>query len=412
MGGGQNYIKNKKEFLEQNGYKVLILSKNYGKVLISEFLQYTKWINPIFNYYPGYFSNFDKLKYFKKIREYCGDSEEIIIESDCPELALWGELLAELLNAKHICYVRDEKPILKNIFSDYFEFKLRRRELAGIHNKTLAILFKNIRVIKEEEKYTLIAAGTSVNIVKDFHVSLLDNIPEADYNIGSIGRLNKPYVIPMCKELVLFAHSIPDKKINVLFIGGSFDGKTEKEIINIFGEISNINVIMLGYMRNIPNQFFEIIDIGIASAGSAGLFWRQEVITISIDGNDYMPIGVLGYSTQNRLFRTNEERIKLSALLKKVLFEQYLDNFTFTKCPEINIEDTYRQHMLFINNSIEVKEYFDISLVPSTNKSKLLLFVQPINAIIFSSKYIFNIIIFIRSLKKLKNLSRKILYKK
>jgi len=379
FGGGQNYVKHKKEFLEQNGFKVLVISSACGKILIPEFRQYEEWINPVITYHPAYFADKEKIKFFQKIQAYCESSDDIIIESCDVVSALWGELFAKLLNAKHICYILSEKPRLRKCDIQFLEFKLRRKELSGITNKTLAQLFRNVRELKDEEKYWLSAGGTIDNIVQDFKFPLIDNISVSDYCIGNIGRLAKPYVIPMCEQVALFANTIPDKKITFILIGGSASGRIEKEIYKKFQRIKNVNVIITGYMPKIPKRFFDILDVGIASAGSASLLWEQRVATISLDGNDSLPIGVLGYTTQNQLFRDESAQFTLCELLRKIFCEHYLEDRLFTERPKIRTDAIYKQHLLFVEQSCQIREYFDTSMVPNSLVSKILLCTKPFN---------------------------------
>ena len=84
-------------------------------------------------------------------------------------------------------------------------------------------IFKSHREIAEGKNYYLkFSCGNSIC---DINNDIIESAEEADINLGSISRLNKDYIMPMMKEIALFAQNNLQKNI-ALFIVGDCDDKT------------------------------------------------------------------------------------------------------------------------------------------------------------------------------------------
>ena len=78
---------------------------------------------------------------------------------------------------------------------------------------------------------------------------------------------------------------------------------------------------------------------------------------------------MLGYTTQNSLYREEEPKQSIEEILNKVMYENELDKYTFTPSnykPDIN---SLKQHMDFLEKSEKTKEYFDVSRLYSRKDS-------------------------------------------
>jgi len=361
-GGGPRYILAKKYFLEKHGWNVLVISKLNCGIILPGLEEYKQWTFPVLMWRPNYCFWFTRKKIYKLIGEQCKNSEKIVIESHQPILAEWGELIAKKLKAKHIIYLLDEIPPMQKKATLFMEFKHDRRELVGIIEQTIPILFKNIKEIEPEKKYVLAAGGTADNVVEDYEFPSFNSLPHADYNIGCIGRLEKPYIMSTCSETVAFAKKHPNEKINLILIGGSsYDDMAIKNIENEIAKSQNIHLLVSGSLSKIPKSFFDLTDVVIASSGSATAAYKAGALTISMDGNDHRPIGLLGYTTEETLFRKIPAEFSLSELLEKILVEKYNENLQFTEIPMLkeSTEDMLRRHLDFIDNSSKEAVYFN-----------------------------------------------------
>jgi hypothetical protein len=359
FGGCTLYLKSKVSFLERNGWDVSIFSYKGGKPVILGLEKYNTTIQKL-QCHPLFFSQKIIKNVYKSIlsivkKEY----NEIIIESHTGSIASWGEIVAKELGAKHIIYLLNEQSWLrhKSLFL-FLDFKHKRKELAGITEKSLYFMFRRFKEVPDKERYILNAA--TINVVEDYDATLVNDIISADYTIGSIGRLDKPYVNYMIEEIIKFAQNHSKNSINLVLIGESNNGMSEKNIRNIVKNCSNINLYITGYLYPIPKNIFKKIDVFIASSGSALVSYEQEIPTIAIDGNDYMPIGILGYTTTNGLFRNTEPINSTNEILEQILIQGCCKVIPYKKLDKIDNDTEYYSHMAFISNSAQDKKYYDI----------------------------------------------------
>ena len=167
IGGTQLYIAGKAKYLEKNGWKVYVFFSD-KKGITSDIPYLDKFANGAvlgLETQPGsYFKNIQE-KVIMKMVEHVGweKHDEIVIESHADTFALWGELLAVQLGAKHYCFICNEifqgpgKCYQDNM--DFFYFKLQRRELAGIHKDSISKLFSEYKKILPNQNVVFVAAN-------------------------------------------------------------------------------------------------------------------------------------------------------------------------------------------------------------------------------------------------------------
>ena len=157
---------------------------------------------------------------------------EVIIESHSISNATWGEMIAEQLRAKHIVYLLSEKNTIRS--KSVFEFlhgKLLRKELYGIQKQSLKSMFSRWIDLDEADDHYMIA--TNDNVICDDHYPYLSTLPNSDFTIGSIGRLNKLFVRQVVEDLFDFCQSYVQYDFKIIFIGGEPKGsKSRREIID------------------------------------------------------------------------------------------------------------------------------------------------------------------------------------
>ena len=128
MGGAQMYFRNKCLYLQTKGWDVSLLSAQEGRVLIDELKQYN-WFIPEFGFDYYLFSKKKREKIInqiinKLIKE---NYDEIIIESSCFSECTWGEVLAKMIGARHLCFVLQEfNPVDSFTIRNFLIFKHKR----------------------------------------------------------------------------------------------------------------------------------------------------------------------------------------------------------------------------------------------------------------------------------------------
>ncbi|MCR4900451.1 MAG: hypothetical protein K5907_06520 [Treponema sp.] len=339
IGGTQIYVRNKLLFLQKHGWGVKIITSEPGdNIMVKELAPYAKDIVPTIVKNPGICSNREREEALRRMIELVGTSgENVVIETNFMAATPWGEMLAERLHARHlILLIQEDYRLNAPKYQRFFAWKYDRGELAANTSTAILQLLEGYRNIPKD-KSPLLEACCS-NVVEEYKSPEIDSlIEEADYHIGSIGRLNKPFVYPMVSQLSAFARFHPDKRFQLILFGGSPDKLDIRNILSL--TLDNFHIAITGPIFPVPLHLIQKMDVFIASAGGARTSYEAGGITITIDANDYEPIGIMGVDTKMTIKR--DEKIKilsLKELLTKILFSDK----KFTK-PPIVLEDIERE---------------------------------------------------------------------
>lgn len=368
VGGAQIYLKTKSDWLTNNGYNVKIISAKKGLININGLEKYDNLIIEKISFYPYYYFKRTFNRILIQILNLIGEkNEEIIIESTSLQIAIWGEIVSKIIGAKHLVYTLQEKNEVYNAeVLDFIKFKNNRKELAGINPQSIPKLFKS-----HDEKGPYLIAYTSEK-PEDYNHPIISKIGRADFTIGSLGRLDKPFLLPVIKEILQFTNEYSDFKFNLLFIGGSENKSNEKKIRKLVKKSRNIKLFITGFVYPVPLKLLKMPDLFITSAGSCYMSIQEQKITISIDANDFKPIGLVGITTDNIIFRKDEPKIELCDLLKDVLIEKkYKLTLLKNKKP---ISCDYTDHLDFIKKSSRIKSYYSFTFDNSLNLEKKIFF--------------------------------------
>ena len=315
MGGAQMYIRNKMLDLEARGWHVEVFYNMNGKILIPELRKFEKNFIPELGLPLFSLSKSKRNKVLNKIAA-CISSDEVIIESVCFTFRHWGELIAKRLSGLNLLFfVNEDYPNLSRADEEYLLWKQRRGE------------FLNDRMIKEKVSTRIIAEHDDNHFLKltpynnvlsydEFNFQYDNTLPV----ITSIGRLEKNYILPMVKEVIKFA-DCNNIKVNLFFIGGTYDPIYLDEIKSEFAKTEKVIPLFFGYTFPIPIDIIKASDVIIAVSGSVLVGASQNIPTISIEVNDTYPLGVFGHTTNSRLYRTTEPIISTSELLKHIILE-------------------------------------------------------------------------------------------
>lgn len=368
VGGMQIYVAGKAEYLKRQGWNIAMFfyGTNKGTCAYPVLNDYIEGGLLEFSRQPYEWTKRIRVNTLKKIeamlKNIIDSSDEVIIESQTDITALWGELLAERIKAKHICLICNEKfrghnkHYEENL--DFFDFKHKRREMAGIHKESLKKLFEGYKEIDEKESYSFYAAnGEPVQDVENDKISRLER---QDWNICYIGRAKKEYVPIIIEDISKFARVHQEKRIQVVFVGN----QTERlELIDReLGKLENVTTTLLGDLVPIPRELFKKIDVVIAGSGCAECSVKEKVPTIVADADNFLANGVLGYTTFEIIFRENDNmQMHYDEALEQVLVEKITTKLPYKMTEKPKADFYYNQHLEFIKESDQTKEYFKLN---------------------------------------------------
>ena len=369
IGGTQRCTVGKAKLLQENGWNVIVLfpGKNKGKCAISILDQFVEGGIIGLDMQPGSLIPPIRKKIFSKLLSIVGDEDcdEIIIESNADAFALWGELLAEKLNAKHMCFNCNElfrnknKSYSENL--DFFDFKHKRKELIGVSNDSLPNLFEGYKDVKSSERY--IFKPIYYEPVQDINSEQVNNLNRGDWCICYIGRASKGYVYNITDGISKFAKRHTDKKISVVYVGDIKD--REDYIVETFKNNTNIVLNALGDLTPIPRSLYSKLDVVIAGSGCALCSIYEGVPVIIPDAGNFLANGVYGYDTFDLFY--HEDFVTQSGFdvtFERVLVEKKYDNV------ELKLPDKRNPNEEYENHFVQSKEYY--TRIANIKKSKII----------------------------------------
>lgn len=368
IGGTQIYVRNKLNFLRKQGWDVCVITTEpQGKdgVVVKELSPYQNAVFPELMKNPNLYTKKEREEIIDRICTVIGDvTSESVIEPNFIQVTFWGELLAKRLGIRNFVFlIQEDYRIRIKDYLDFFKFKYDRGELAVNTKQALRILFDGYCHIPEGQNACLDAfCHNAVEDCEDTHAS---NLPKADFVIGSAGRINKPFVLPMTQQITEFAMEHPKDTFLIVFMGGSPEKKDYEDIYAATSCTGNLSVYITGAIFPVPFSLIKSADVYVSSAGSAWMTAEMGFITIAVDGIDYMPIGIVGKTTNDTIHRTaGQEVVPLNDLLEQVLYGGEYTNQPYLN-PQIDtdIQNSFYAHFEFLEKANGKLEYYDISKI-------------------------------------------------
>lgn len=372
MGGAQLYIRNKMLYLKDLGWDVNIITTSTNRnILIPELVPYKDYYWKRLSYNCYEFSQKQVDSTINDIISRIGISKEtqIIVESTCMEEATWAEYLSKQIGAKHLFFSLQESNSATNKgMQDFLLFKHGRKEIAGISPKSLVALFESFHPIDFNAAYQLRAYSN--NVEADVDSPIIAEIDKSKYDaiVGCLSRLDKDFVLAGIDGLIRYCNNHKSKQVLLLLLGGA-PLSIINAILKRLNDIPNIDVKITGYIYPVPTKLLNLCDVFFSSSGSARVCLRSGAPTVAFDANDLKPIGIIGRTTNNSVFRDdNEPPIDFECVLEDILdFNKHTKkhNSYILKVPD------YSSHLEFISLSDKSKDYFDImSITLRTIKEK------------------------------------------
>lgn len=371
MGGQQMYFRNKCVSMQSLGWNVDLISAQKGKIYIQDLKQYDCFVPELgFDYFLYSKSKRNKIVRDLICRIVDRDYDEIVIESSCIPESTWAEAIAERCKAKHLCFILQEKNVITSENEqDFLMFKQSRRELAGITDSSIYDMFETFRPIKKEESLKLSAYCN--NVVEDVASEFMHTNVPCDYTIGLLSRLDKPFIMPAVNDIIEYATLHANKRFLLIMMGGAPSGSNYKsKILKRISTVRNIEVVVTGFIFPVPQGLLEMCDVHISSAGSSWVCCKSGVPTISYDGKDFRPIGILERTTVHSLFRGETEKpVNLNVLLDDILLKK---KYEIRPTSFDSIKMDFSKHIEFMSLTDPTKEYYDFERLSLSFEEKKL----------------------------------------
>ena len=112
-----------------------------------------------------------------------------------------------------------------------------------------------------------------------------------------------------------------------------------------------------------PKRLYQRADVFVGCAGSAHSAYKERVPSITIDANDYQGIGILGETTENRLYRNSKEPcMPVSELLFNVYNTRVERRLRRQTLKPIVEEVDFSRHLAIIEAEFD-NEYYPVETV-------------------------------------------------
>jgi hypothetical protein len=372
VGGIQFWLVGKTKYLESQGWDVYVLFSDIGKhehAVVSSLDKYLGGQIPGLALPPCVYPKLMRERIFRKMEKIVtsnGNVGETIIETHSPVGALWAEPFAERLNGKHVMFICNEKyhglGTWYDPFIDFFDFKHRRKELAGEVNGEIQKLFADYKTVTPKEDYIFLLDDDPVH---DAVNEKVERLVRKDLNICYIGRPNKSYVPNVLEGVAKFSKNHTDKDIHFIIVGDC--SEIRSKITDFFSPLKNVTITELGNVVPIPKSLFAKTDVVIAGSGSARCAVYAGVPTILANPDTNLASGLLGYDIHgDYIFCKTEIEGSFDKQLERVFIDKVQEKMPFDFIPKQGPDVCTIQNLQLIRDSANNKEYYPSELLMKT----------------------------------------------
>ena len=380
MGGSQQYLYRKINFLKNLGWEVKVIVGYTGNVIMKQLAEYENCV-PGISYSACFFNKRDQKKIIDEAIKIIDPKpdEKIYIESCTASISLWCEMIAKKLNCRHFSFDFAEVfPNLTQSQLDYHDFKHKRRELCGISPQALPLMFRGYKDVPENEAYCYRAmCSNPIDDVTDEHFdALAQELKGFDCVIGTIGRAEKPFLLPTLKGIREYIEENPNRNFGVLYIGGAPQVKYQQEAAALFENVANAKFYCTGSIFPIPRVIAETCAAFVSSSGSASATARENIPTVSISPLTFMANGILNYTTRFSAVPDKEMKLTIKSQLREIIDNKYCethenlglyDALPFSEEAKIQ----FKKQVDFVLDNDAPLQYYDVSRVKKEGKTAI-----------------------------------------
>ena len=405
IGGWQLYIDARASYLTEREYEVCLISiSKESEIKLPTLLNSNHLCIPEVHLPPASYSKKQQDIILNKIYSFLGtNNEEMTIESTDMNLSMWGEIIAEHYNARNFSYLlHSHFPPQNQYVKDFFLFKYRREELAGMSEYTLPELFYDYPLADSIESRNLPAAPkdpiTDENTLIGTTSKIRDYKCEKEaFVIGYFGNLDKPHFTQIISFIDEYARTNSNQEFVFVTVGSSGDGKAEKKQKKIETNTTNCKTINIPAIYPVPKEVFQIMDICLASWGSAENSARAGALTIRLlDDVTITPQGIVGITVSD--YRSPRCKESLEELIDKVRKGEYRAHNAVMDTAPYDYIKAHKQIDQAVFNATCPNEYYDISKIKVVSRRSII-------------EKILNTVFGIETTKKIRALLKKILAK-
>ena len=150
-----------------------------------------------------------------------------------------------------------------------------------------------------------------------------------------------------------------------MIFGGSPDGSVEKQIDDVFSNYVNVNIVQYGYIFPIPANLIQQADVAMATSNSVLVSANLGIPTIAYSIHDFMPLGVYGFTTNNKILRDDEPIIKTEILLDEILNQHKYKKDLSHIVPQQSLDEVFKPQIDFLDKSPNDHDAYNVMKIHS-----------------------------------------------
>lgn len=319
IGGAELYALRRAKHLSDLGYRVMFLTGKKESIYLDDLNKYKIfYIEEL----PLFYQGKDSVIATKTLKLLKSEflSQDIFIESNHLICALWGELIAKELSAKHIYYMLAELDITKNKkYVNFFLAKLKTNTLIGLTDQSLRISFGNLWEPGMKNLYVNIG----FSIYENEHTIPIDLqkyfTKNDEFKVLTISRLEKTYIESLIQSCYEISSTNPYKVFSLIIIGDTKDSKIKNDLQEKYRGSKNLHIHFLGYVSPISNKFFESVNVFVGMGTAVINSAATGCPTIVIDPRDNKAAGFFGDNLSNFAYPQSTMKYHIYELLQKAI---------------------------------------------------------------------------------------------
>jgi len=302
IGGAELYVLRKARFLENNGFKVYIVTGKAQNIRFTEFYDYEFLEIKEIVISPNLFCKNEISGILERILVFIHyqEQDEIFVESHQIYPAMWAEIFAQKVNRVNLVYCITPFRVNGYIIREFYHKKLRNDELLGCNESYIPETFGN--GFKNNYLNIPFDANEIEKVSNQDTVLGKDNVSDValesrDISILTISRIQKTYIAQSIIDLSDFCKKYPDTSVKYNLVLSENNGSEYDKLKILIDKVkpNNLDIELNGPVLKLTDTIFKGYDlfIGMGTAVLNAVSMGLPSLVVDYRNNKYY--GFFGY---------------------------------------------------------------------------------------------------------------------
>jgi len=302
IGGAELYVLRKARFLENNGFKVYIVTGKAQNIRFTEFYDYEFLEIKEIVISPNLFCKNEISGILERILAFIHyqEQDEIFVESHQIYPAMWAEIFAQKVNRVNLVYCITPFRVNGYIIREFYHKKLRNDELLGCNEsyipETFGNGFKNNYLNIPFDPNEIEKVSNQDTVLGKDNVSDVA-LESRDISILTISRIQKTYIAQSIIDLSDFCKKYPDASVKYNLVLSENNGSEYDKLKILIDKVkpNNLDIELNGPVLKLTDTIFKGYDlfIGMGTAVLNAVSMGLPSLVVDYRNNRYY--GFFGY---------------------------------------------------------------------------------------------------------------------